>query len=92
MNDDPFNDEKPQKKKQSLESLAVQTFMKSEGGRQFMWGHLQSCGVFETTFDMSPIKHAYKAGNRHAGLRLENDLKESAPGDYMKMIKENLDG
>jgi hypothetical protein len=89
---DTFDDEKPQKKKQDLESLAVQNFMKFEAGRDFMWKHLQLCGVFENIFDTDTIKHAYNAGKRQAGLQLDSDLKEYAPASYMKMIEENLDG
>ncbi len=89
---DVFEDEKPQKKRHDLESLTVQNFMKSESGREFMWKHLQLCGVFENMFDSDPITHAYNAGKRQAGLQLDDDLKEFAPGDYIKMIKESLDG
>jgi len=92
MGNDSFYDEKPQKKKQDLESLAVQHFMKFEAGREFMWKHLQQCGLFENIFHTDPIKHAYNAGKRQAGLQIESDLKEYAPASYMKMIEENLDG
>jgi len=90
--DDIFGDEKPQKKVRNTEDLAIQNIMKSESGRDFMWKQLQLCRVFENIFDMDPIKSAYNGGLRQAGLQLEYDLKSAAPGDYMKMIQENIDG
>jgi len=34
--------------------------------------------------------HAYNAGKRESGLNIERDLKEHAPDNYLKMIKENI--
>ena len=95
MNDnseDIFGDEKPKKKGGDIESLVIQNLMKGDGGRAWMWKHLQDCGVFENIFDVDTHKTAYAAGKRQAGLQLENDLKTAAPGDYLKMIQENIDG
>jgi len=72
------------------EELAVQNLMKNEGMRNYMWKQLQEAGVFENIFDMDPIKHAYNAGKRQNGLRLDQDLKEYAPDMYIKMMKENI--
>lgn len=72
------------------EELAVQNIMKTEDGRDFIWGQLQSCGVFESIFDKDSLQTSYNAGMRDAGLRLERVIKEAAPEYYLKMIKENI--
>lgn len=72
------------------EELAVQNLMKNEGMRNYMWKQLQEAGVFENIFDSDPIKHAYNAGKRQNGLVLDNDLRQYAPDDYIKMVKENI--
>ena len=72
------------------EALAVQNIMKNEGMRNYMWKHLQEAGVFESIFDADSIKHAYNAGKRQHGLVLDDDLRQYAPDDYIKMIKENI--
>ncbi len=78
------------KKKHSNDVLAVQNIMRTEGGRDFIWGQLVSCGVYESTFNMNTIQSSYNAGLRDAGLRLEREVKEAAPEYYLKMIKENI--
>jgi hypothetical protein len=71
--------------------LAIQNIMRTEGGREFIWGHLQSCSVFESIFNNDPVQSGYNSGMRDAGLRLEREIKEAAPEYYLKMIKESLD-
>lgn len=72
------------------EELAVQNIMKNEDMRNYMFKHLQEGGVFENIFDSDPIQHAHNAGKRQLGLVLDSDLRLYAPGDYVKMIKENI--
>ncbi|MCK4710392.1 MAG: hypothetical protein KAU21_17385 [Gammaproteobacteria bacterium] len=86
------DDEKPQGKVRNPSKLAVQNIMRTADGRDWIWGYLQSCHVFDSIFDADPVKHGYNAGKRSAGLNLERDLKEHAPDDYMKMMKENFNG
>lgn len=83
---------KSENKSQKVISLAIHNIMRTEGGRDFMFGQLQSCGVFESTFNTDPVQHGYNAGMRDAGLRLERELKEAAPDEYLKMIKEHFNG
>lgn len=85
------NDEKDKKPSNKVE-LAVFNMMKNEDCREFIWSHLQSCGVFESIFDDNPVKHGYNSGSRDAGLMLARSLKEYAPGYYLKMIEENING
>lgn len=72
--------------------LVIQNLMRTQDSRDWVWNHLVSCGVFESTFDIDPIRSGYNAGRRDSGLRLEREIKEMAPGDYLKMIKESIDG
>ena len=85
-----MSDEKPKKTPNNPEELAVQNIMKNEGMREYRWKQLQDAGVFNNIFETDPIKHAYNAGKRQAGLQIETDLKQYAPDLYLKMIKENI--
>ena len=90
MSDD--NNHEKDKQKHTSEELAIQNIMRTEGGRDFIWGQLQSCGTFESIFDRDPVQSGYNSGMRDAGLRLNRAVKEAAPEYYLKMIKENIDG
>ena len=92
MGEDIFEDEKPNSNDQSRnrEILAVRNIMKNEDGRNFMWSQLQYCSVFESIFNKDTNQHSYNAGLREAGLNLSRKLKEAAPDEYLKMIKENM--
>jgi len=76
--------------KHTSEELAIQNIMRTEGGRDFIWSQLQSCGTFESIFSADPVQSGYNNGNRDAGLRLEREIKEAAPEHYLKMVQENL--
>lgn len=92
MGDPLFEDEKKKDSKANPDTLAVRNMMRTEGGRSYIWNHLQSCGVFENIFNIDPIQHAFNAGLREAGLRLERDIKAYEPLYYIKMIEENNNG
>lgn len=85
-----MGDDKKQDHKHDPDKLAIQNIMRTEGGRDFIWGQLQSCSVFESIFSADPVESGYNNGNRDAGLRLEREIKETAPEYYLKMIQENL--
>jgi hypothetical protein len=88
MSDDDTQEKS--KQKHTSEELAVQNIMRTEGGRNFIWGQLQSCGTFESIFDINSAQSSYNSGMRDAGLRLNRVVKEAAPEYYIKMIQENL--
>lgn len=81
-----------QKRKHTSDELVIETIMRTEHGRKWMWQQLQSRGVFETIFDRDPIKMAYSAGRRDSGVELDRSVKEASPGYYVKMIEENING
>ena len=74
------------------ELLEVQNVMATEGGRNFIWRCLQQSGIFSSTFVKDPHVHSMIAGQREHGLWLERELKEAAPSEYLKMIKEHING
>jgi len=84
--DDDLDDQK-NNKKQDSEILAIQNIMRIESNRDFIWGHLQSLGVFESIFSTDPVQAGYNSGMRDAGLMLQRKIKEAAPADYVKMVK-----
>lgn len=79
-------------KGRELELLAIRNTMKTEIGRDFMWRMLQHSCVFETIFNIDPLLHSFNAGLRSMGLWIEQEIKEATPDNYIKMIKEHLDG
>ena len=72
-----------------LELFTIRGIMKTENGRQFMYRCLQNCNTFENIFNNDAIQHAYSSGKRSHGLWLDSELREAAPDDYYKMLKEN---
>jgi len=86
--DDQVNDNK----KHDSEVLAIQNIMRTEPQRDFIWSYLQSCGVFESITGTDSLETHYNSGMRDAGLIFQRKIKEAAPADYMKMIKENING
>jgi len=90
MSDD--NNQEKDKQKHTSEELAIQNIMRTEGGRDFIWGQLQFCGTFESIFDINSAQSSYNSGMRDAGVQLNRVVKEAAPEYYLKMIKENING
>ena len=91
MSDDYLEDEpKPKNRPRRAELLVIQNTMSNEGGRDFMWRCLQNTGIFSSTFHADPITHSFSAGGREHGLWLERELKEAAPDQYIKMLKEHI--
>lgn len=89
MFDEENEGAKKQKKTRELELLTISNIMKTENGRSFMWRCLQNCCTFENIFSNDTVQHAYNAGLRSHGLWLDEELREAAPEDYYRMLKEN---
>lgn len=89
---DVLDDDKEFKRPKSreLELHTIRTVMKTENGRHFMWRCLQNCCTFDSTFNENPALHSRNEGRRIHGLWLVSELKEAAPDDYIKMVKEHL--
>lgn len=91
MTDDVFDKRPNRNKKRELELLTIRNIMSTENGRDFLYGQLYEAGVFISSFNADPILHAFIAGKRENGLRLEAELKEAAPKDYIRMLQEKID-
>ncbi len=76
--------------KRTLEILEISTIMGNVSGRNVMSRLLKLTGVDSTTFDRDERMHAYNEGRRSIGIELRAELMNAAPGEYMTMIKENL--
>lgn len=89
MFDEENEGAKKQQKSRELELLSIRNIMKTENGRAFMWRCLQNCCTFESIFSNDAAQHAYNSGLRSHGLWLDDELRDAAPDDYYKMLKEN---
>lgn len=72
-----------------LELLTIRGVMKTENGRAFMMRCLQNCCTFNSVYNNDTHMHAFNSGVRSHGLWLDAELREAAPDDYFKMLKEN---
>jgi len=75
-----------------LQLLTIRKLMQTENGRAFMWRQLQQTGIFSNDFDRDPVTLAFLSGQREHGVWLTSELKEAAPDEYLKMLKEHFDG
>lgn len=81
MNDD---------EQKSVEVAEISSIMQTRSGRNVMMRILEMTGLEHPTFNPDPITHAYNAGARErVGIPLRNYIRDSAPGEYMQMLKEN---
>lgn len=89
MFDEENDNSKKQRDSRELELYGISTIMKTENGRSFMWRCLQNCSTFESIFNTDTQLHAFNSGKRSHGLWLDEEIREAAPDDYFKMLKEN---
>lgn len=78
------------KNEREFEILAIQGIMNNKDGRHFMWRLLKNAGMFDDSFNADPYVNARNVGSRANGVFLNNELKEAAPVNYMKMIEEHI--
>lgn len=85
-----IDESKKNTERRKSELIFISNMMRNQEGRDFMHRLLQHSRVFESIFNNDPHLHSYNSGLRASGLWLMGELKESAPDEYVKMIKENL--
>lgn len=73
----------------AIEVAELTSIMSTEGGRNVIRRHLNSTGVFTSTWNDDSHKHAYNAGKRQAGLTLVAELQEACPDKYSLLLEEN---
>lgn len=57
-------------------------------GRRFVWRYLETCRIFQSSWDPSARIH-FNEGMRQIGLMLLSDVNEADPESYFKMLKES---
>lgn len=67
----------------------VHAAMTTEQGRAWFYDILIRCHVFSTPFDADPYRHSYRAGEANIGLQILSDIQDSAPDQYITMVKES---
>lgn len=71
----------------------VKAMMAVREGRAWMYGHLEACHVFHTSFVAGdPHATSFRCGEHNVGLRLLADVMAAAPEQYVEMIKEAKNG
>lgn len=67
----------------------VQGIMSVRAGRQWVLRILTEwCSIASTPFTSDPAATAFNCGQQNIGLRLQADVIEAAPNDYLLMLKE----
>jgi hypothetical protein len=63
--------------------------LSSVEGRRFVWRYLETCKVFQSSWDHSGSVMSFNEGQRNVGLRLLADINEAMPEAYLVMMKES---
>lgn len=58
----------------------------SDQGKRFIWGLLEACGIFKSSFTGSSETY-FLEGQRNIGLKLLADVMKTDPEAYIKMYK-----
>lgn len=72
-------------------NLVIRGWVSTESGREAMMTILHNMATFDSTFNEDPYQHAFAAGVKHAGLALNETVKDACPSSYVKMLQEDLD-
>ena len=70
----------------------ISGLMQSTSGRAYLWNELSLAHIFATSFSLDPLQMAFSEGERNCGLRLLNDIMETAPEDFILMMREQQHG
>ena len=79
---------KKEKSREENDKMDIQHILSSINGRRFLWGILQFCGVFETSFNQNTNQTMFNEGQRNVGLRLLSKIQEADAAAYITMVKE----
>ena len=66
----------------------IRGIMSLPQGRGWMYGLLERCHVFQTTFTGKSLSMAFQEGERNIGLELIQDVMAACPDQYVAMIRE----
>ena len=70
-----------------LEALA--RLMDDPAGRRWVRNTLAACHVWDTSFATNAMRMAFLEGERNQGLRLQAEIAEAAPDQFIEMLKEH---
>lgn len=66
----------------------VEAAMTTEQGRAWFYDLLVRCRVVSTPFTDDPYRTAFNCGMANIGLQVMQDIQDSAPENYIKMVTE----
>lgn len=73
----------------AAQKLALRKFLDMPAGRQWIWDLLESCHLYETSFDFqNPHATSFREGERNVGLRVLADIEKHAPQALRLMMNE----
>lgn len=67
---------------------ALQGVMSTALGREFVWGFIESCGIYEGGFDPNGSHLYFMQGIRSVGIALRADVMANAFGEFEQMEAE----
>ena len=71
----------------------INDVMANVQGRRMMYRFLSQAGIYKTTYSKDAPEHNifFREGMRNLGLWILNEVQESSPELYLKMLKEEND-
>jgi hypothetical protein len=82
--------QKEYKNRRDRERDDLKTVLKKPEGRRVIWGILETCGVFKSSFALNSMQGAFNEGKRDIGLALLADLNEAEPQMFAQMQSEYI--
>jgi hypothetical protein len=75
-----------------IEIQDLSSIMSLESGRNVIAKILNYTNIDDDIFDQDPVTHARNAGRREIGIWLRNEIIAAAPDQYLRMMKEKING
>lgn len=78
--------------KELLRKEAITQLMATQGGRLFVYGILEMCGLYHSSAGVANFRTNetfFHEGMRNAGLRIQSQILDVAPGSYSIMLNES---
>lgn len=80
--------EKESRQADRLRGDVIRAIASTTPGRAYLWGELERCHVFATSFNLDPGLMAFTEGERNAGLRLLADIMQWCPDSFLLIMQE----
>lgn len=69
----------------------LRELLRLPAGRRFLWNHLATCAVWQTSFHPSGQQFAHNEGRRSVGVELMTRIIEADPQAWIDLQQERLD-